>query len=127
MPDTRWDIERDDGVVIAELPDGLPVDEAAFPLFLEEFERPASAPDVRGCVVVAEVADETDPALFDQVEEVGRVGRRHEVERFALVCESGSARESVTSVVSGLDGVETLGTADRAEAVEWAREVAGVV
>lgn len=116
MVDIQDVLYVESNALIAEFPADMPLEDEIFEQVNERFETLASRPAVDTHISILHMDDPMNSDVFSRAQEAARAGREHGITTWILVSD-GIKSMAMESQVGEIDGVETMTTDTKAEAL----------
>ncbi|MXV61778.1 hypothetical protein GS429_06805 [Natronorubrum sp. JWXQ-INN-674] len=116
----EWSLYVEDGVVIAEFPEGMPTERSEFEKVNQRFETLASRPDVHAHLSWLKMDKALSKDVFEKAQEAAKMGLEYDITKWVMVSD-GIKNMALRSKISDISGVETNTANTFSEGMEWAQ------
>ncbi|AEH36508.1 hypothetical protein [Halopiger xanaduensis] len=117
---SEWRLYVEDGVLIAEFPEGMPSDRSEYEKVNERFETLAARSNVHAHLSWLKMDAALNADVFEKAQEAAAAGLEYDITKWVMVSD-GIKSMALESQVGDIEGVETNTANTFEEGMDWAR------
>ncbi len=118
--DSQWSLYVEDGVLVAEFPEGMPSEQSEYEKVNQQFEKLASRSNVHAHLSWLKMDSALNEDVFGKAQEAAQMGLEYDITKWVMVSE-GIKSMALRSKINDIPDVETTTANTYEEGMEWAR------
>lgn len=115
-----WSLYVEDGVLVAEFPEGMPSERSEYEKVNERFETLAARPNVHAHLSWLKMDSALNADVFEKAQEAATIGLEYDITKWVMVSD-GIKHMALESQVGDVAGLETNTANTFDEGMDWAR------